>query len=300
MSLPDDIRAACARVAERARHVRIVHDAIPGYAATLPADSPPAPDLAPGASDEERAAFSLQLNAVNFGSGWFPTLRKPPGRSGFRTVEAGLKTRGPWTAEALTQDDAAEAAATYGGQDPAHELMALFATALRELGEHVLAHHEGAFLGLARAGDGSAAALAEHLARLPTWRDVSPYDGEDVPFFKRAQLAAADLHLQDIAPAHDVAALTLFPDNLVPHVLRIDGVLAFDADLVTRIDRGELIAHDSAEEVEIRACAVHAVELLVAAHPGATATIVDNVLWHRGAAPRYKAHPRHRARTTAY
>src|SRR5688500_14606488 len=103
MALPDDIRAACARVAARARHVRIVEDAIPAYAATLPASSPPAPDLAPGASDEERAAFSLQLNAVNFGSGWFPTLRKPPGHSGFRTVEAGLKARGAWSAEALAQ-----------------------------------------------------------------------------------------------------------------------------------------------------------------------------------------------------
>ncbi len=298
--LPDDIRAACARVAERARHVRIVRDAIPDYAATLPAASPPAPDLAPGASDEERAAFSLQLNAVNFGSGWFPTLRKAPGHSGFRTVEAGLKAHGPWTAEALTQVDAAQAAATFGGQDTEHELMALFAAALRELGEHVLAHHDGAFLALARAGDGSAVALAEHLALLPTWRDVSPYDGEQVPFFKRAQLAAADLHLQDIAPARDVAALTLFADNLVPHVLRIDGVLAFDPDLVARIDRGDPIAHDAAEEVEIRACAVHAAELLVAAHPGTTATAVDNALWHRGGAPRYKAHPRHRARTTAY
>jgi hypothetical protein len=27
---------------------------------------------------------------------------------------------------------------------------------------------------------------------------------------------------------------------------------------------------------------------------------VDNVLWHRGAGARYKARPRHRARTTAY
>ena len=164
----------------------------------------------------------------------------------------------------------------------------------------MLAAHGGSFLALARSGDGSAVALAEHLARLPTWHDVSPYDGAQVPFFKRAQLAAADLHLQGIAPAADIAALTLFADNLVPHVLRIDGVLEFDAELVARIDRGELIEHDAPEEVEIRACALHAVELLVAAHGGTTATAVDNALWHRGAAPRYKAHPRHRARTTAY
>jgi hypothetical protein len=300
VSLPDEIRAACARVAGAARSVRIVESAIAGYALTLPAESPPAPDLAPGATDEERAAFGLQLNAVNFGSGWFPTLRKPAGLSGFRTVEAGLKAHGPWTAQALTEVDAAETAATFGGQDPGHELMALFAAAFCEVGEHVLERHGGSFLALARAGDGSAVRLAEHLATLPTWRDVSPYDGARVPFFKRAQLAAADLHLQGIAPAGDIAALTAFADNLVPHVLRIDGVLEFDAGLVARIDRGELLEHDSPEEVEIRACALHAVELLVAAHAGTTATAVDNALWHRGAQPRYKAHPRHRARTTAY
>jgi hypothetical protein len=300
MALPDEIRAASAQVASAARHLRIVPEAIPAYAQTLPAQSPPAPDLAPGATDEERAAFGLQLNAVNFGSGWFPTLRKPAGLSGFRTVEAGLRARGPWSAAALTQVDAAEAAATFGGQDPEHELMALFAPALRELGEHVRAHHGGSFLGLARSGDGSAVALAEHLAQLPTWHDVSPYDGLRVPFFKRAQLAAADLHLQGIAPAVDVAALTLFADNLVPHVLRIDGVLEFADELVARIDREELIEHDSPEEVEIRACALHAVELLVAEHGATDATAVDNTLWHRGGAPRYKDHPRHRARTTAY
>ena len=300
MSLPDDVRAACAHVAGAARQVRIVETAITAYAETLPAESPPAPDLARGAPDEQRAAFGLQLNAVNFGSGWFPTLRKPAGLSGFRTVEAGLKARGPWSAEALTRIDSAEAAHTFGGQDPEHELMALFARALNELGDHVLERHAGSFLSLARCGDGSAVRLAERLASLPTWLDVSPYDGATVPFFKRAQLAAADLHLQGIAPAADVAALTLFADNLVPHVLRIDCVLEFDAPLVARIERGELLEHDSPEEVEIRACAVHAVELLVAAHERTTATAVDNALWHRGGAQRYKAHPRHRARTTAY
>jgi hypothetical protein len=45
---------------------------------------------------------------------------------------------------------------------------------------------------------------------------------------------------------------------------------------------------------------VHACELLVAAHGSTTATAVDNVLWHRGGEARYKAVPRHRARTTAY
>jgi hypothetical protein len=296
--LPDRIRDACARVAARARHVRIVEEAIEPYAATLPAESPPAPDLE-GASLEQRAAFSLTLNAINFGSGWFPTLRKPPGHSGFRTIEAGLRARGPWTAAELIALETPEVAATFG-QDPRHELMALFTQALRELGDRVGVEYFGRFLGLVRSADGSAERLAETLAGWPAWHDVSGYDGEPVPFYKRAQIAAADLHLAGIAPASDLGRLTLFADNLVPHVLRLDGVLEFDDRLVGRIDDGLLLEHGSPEEVEIRACALHAVELLVAAHGDTTATAVDNALWNRGALPRYKARPRHRARTAAY
>ena len=54
---------------------------------------------------------------------------------------------------------------------------------------------------------------------------------------------------------------------------------------------------------EIRACAVHAVELIVAAgSPSArvTAARIDEILWNRGQAAQYKAVPRHRSRSTAY
>ena len=114
--------------------------------------------------------------------------------------------------------------------------MGLFETALRELGTRVEDEHGGSFLALAHSGDGSAEALAAHLASWPTWHDVSTYDGRPVPFWKRAQIAAADLALAGLAPAADLPRLTLFADNLVPHVLRIDGVLAFDDDLVARIE----------------------------------------------------------------
>ncbi len=278
--------------------MRIVEAAIEHYARTLPPEPPPAPDLE-GGSLEQRAAFSLTLNAINFGSGWFPTLRKPSGLSGFRTIEAGLRARGPWTAPELAALETPEVAATFG-QDPAHELMALFTRALRELGERLAVEYFGRFLGLVNAAEGSAERLAETLATWPTWRDVSAYDGQPVPFFKRAQIAAADLHLAGIAPAEDIGRLTLFADNLVPHVLRLDGVLEFDERLVGRIDAGFLLEHGSPEEVEIRACALHAVELLVEARGDTNATVVDNILWNRGALPRYKARPRHRARTTAY
>jgi hypothetical protein len=291
VSLTDDIRAGAARVAAKGRHVRINEDAIEAYARTLPAHSPPAPDVT-GADDETRAAFSLQLNAINFGSGWFPTLRKPPGLSGFRTVEAGLRSRGPWTADELKTLTKEEIAATVG-QDPDHELMGHFERHLRELGTKV-----DSFLDFARSG--TVEELATELASWATWYDISPYGDDRIPFFKRAQIAAADLALSGLATTDGLDRLTLFADNLVPHVLRLDGVLTFDGDLVQRIEAEQLIDHDSPEEVEIRAAALHAVELLVQAHGNTTATAVDNVLWLRGGEPRYKARPRHRARTTAY
>ena len=139
--------------------------------------------------------------------------------------------------------------------------------------------------------------------RLGTWRcfaDSSCYRGFEVPFRKRAQIAAADLAAAGVASFPDLDRLTMFADNLVPHVLRLDGVLRFAPRLVARIDRGELLEHGSAEEVEIRACALHAVELIVAARPGTCAADVDRLLWHRGQQPRYKAVPRHRSRCTAY
>jgi hypothetical protein len=61
-------------------------------------------------------------------------------------------------------------------------------------------------------------------------------------------------------------------------VLRLDGILRFDPTLVARIDAGELIGHGSPEEVEIRACALHAVELLVSARGDTSAADVDLLL----------------------
>jgi len=51
----------------------------------------------------------------------------------------------------------------------------------------------------------------------------------------------------------------------------------------------------------LRACALHAIELLVAAtQDRLCAAEIDMVLWTRGQQPSMKAHPRPRARTTAY
>src|SRR5437763_9275857 len=302
-----ELREACAAVAAVGRHVHIQADAIPAYAASLPLEDPaPPPDpeahLLAG-TREELASFWLTLDAVNFGSGWFPTLRRRAGRSGYFTVAAGIKDRftssGPWSADQLAAIDAEEIAEVLG-QDPGHELMELFARSLNDLGRHVSTEHEGSFIALVDAAGASAVALAERLGGWECFSDTSTYDGVRIPFLKRAQIAAADLARAGVARFGDLDRLTMFADNLVPHVLRIDGVLRFEPELSRRIEQGELLEHGSPQEVEIRACALHAVELIVAHRPGSCAADVDQLLWLRGQQPRYKAAPRHRSRCTAY
>jgi putative queuosine salvage protein len=178
--------------------------------------------------------------------------------------------------------------------------MRLFAGSLNDLGRHLFEGHGGSFTSLVDRSRGSAVALAARLGRWECFADTSSYQGRVVPFLKRAQLAAADLARSGVATFADLDRLTMFADNLVPHVLRLDGILSLTPSLVSRIEHGELIAHGSPEEVEIRACALHAVELIVAERPGSSAVEVDQLLWHRGQQPGYKASPRHRCRCTAY
>jgi hypothetical protein len=319
-SLFDRIRDACAEVAARARFVRIDESRLAAYAAALPP-----PEAAPGIDPdrhrlgrgEETVAFFLTLDAINFGSGWFPHLRKRPGMSGYFTVASSLTDAyaargGPLPAAELATITPDACAALFGqapGVEPVAELMRLFAAALNDLGRLLLERHDGRFGGLVAAADGSAERLVGLLAEMAFYRDEADYGGLAVPFYKRAQLTAADLALAfgDAGPGRfdDLDRLTIFADNLVPHVLRLDGILVYDAGLAARIDAQELIVPGSAEEVEIRACAVHAVELLrpACARRGrpTTAMALDYTLWTRGQQPYYKlTKPRHRARSVCY
>ncbi|MCK5585267.1 hypothetical protein KAJ02_04280, partial [Candidatus Bipolaricaulota bacterium] len=103
----------------------------------------------------------------------------------------------------------------------------------------------------------------------------------------------------------DLDDLTIFADNLVPHVLRLEGILEYAPSLIDDIEAEHLIPAGSDEEIEIRACCVHAVELMISAAEEAgvhwTARDVDQVLWHQGQRPRYKKRgKRHRTRTVFY
>jgi hypothetical protein len=325
-----EVRAACHRVSAAAAAVRIDDDAVERLAAELKATSSAGPGvqptqadpwaLAPGGSDEERAALTLVLATVNFGSGYHPHLHKRAGCSGATTIATAVRAWAatePPTAARLATVTAGELHERFsqppdGG--PRSELMGRFATALGELGQAVAGTYGGSFLELVAAAGGRAAGLVAILDRLPGFRDVSWYAppgggaGWAVPFYKRAQLAAADLDRafarRPPAAFTDLDDLTAFADNLVPHVLRIEGVLRYDPALAARIDAGEPLRAGSTDEIEIRAGGVEAVERLRAAlgrlGVAVRASDLDARLWRRGGAPRFKAVPRHRTRSGFY
>ena len=295
MILPDEVRAGCAQIAAHAGSVSIDADAIerldPG-----PAPEPDAEIHLLDGPDDVVASYFLTLDTINFGSGWFPTLTKRRDRegrelSGYSTVAWSLADRfrahGAWSNDELRAIRADVLADTLG-QLPDHELMALYAQALRDLGRFLGARSA---LDLVAESRGSAAALARALAD-----GMALFD--DRGFWKRAQIVPSNLALAGVARFADLDRLTIFADNLVPHVLRCEGVLVYDPRLAAHIDAGRLL-RPGPQEREIRACAVHACEQL-STRLAIAPRDLDHRLWTRGQEPDFKSRPRHRCRTTAY
>ncbi len=115
MNITDEVRESCAQIAADARSVRIDLDAAASVVA-----STQAPTLDPErhyleGEPADVADYMLALDTINFGSGWFPTLRKrqlshnPHSRpvSGYFTVSWALadhvRAHGPPTSAWLSQ-----------------------------------------------------------------------------------------------------------------------------------------------------------------------------------------------------
>jgi Potential Queuosine, Q, salvage protein family len=290
MGLLDEVRSACREIAESARFVSIDLDAAGAPPEAGAAELDPETHYLEGAP-QDVAAYLLTLDAINFGSGWFPTLRKRPGRSGYFTVAWALADRfrahGPWSNAELRRLEVRDLADAIG-QERGHPLMRLYAEALRDLGRFL---GDRTALDLVEQADGSAERLAAMLARGMRFFD-------DRGFYKRAQIVPSDLALAGLGSFHDLDRLTIFADNVVPHVLRVDGVLRYDPALAAHIDAERLLPPGE-QEREIRACALYACEQL-AERAGIPPRLLDIGLWNRGQAPDYKRIPRHRTRSVYY
>ena len=298
---------------ERASHVQIDPSALEVVArecgASLP-DQPMPPPTQPvfEAFDDGRAMRVFAADAINFGSGYHDIVRKDPGLSGARTMHARLHryldATGPLDhlrLSAITPADCSQIFRQELDGGGLEELMTLFATALNDLGTFVRARG-GTAQSVLEQCNHSAVGLAAALATMPFYADTQVHAGEPVAFYKRAQITPADLHREAIWTFSDLAQLTAFADNLVPHVLRVDGALEIDPNVIALIDKGDRLEPGSSPEVELRAAAVVAVEAMVAQidRSHVWPLHVDQWLWERGGGARYKAIPRPRSRSVFY
>lgn len=322
-SLPQDVREAAAVVARKAGSVHINHSNLADYAALLlTQDIRPAMSaldrktFGAGKTDEDKAAYVMALDAINFGSGYFKTAQDQGAALEYADLALALRRafdNGQLAKPAhWVQVTAAQCQDIFdmpvGVSGDIDDLMTLYATHLAAAGQVLVSEYDGKALNVLQAAQKSAVKLAELVAQWPGFEDIAFYDGMPVPIFKRAQILAADMHLalcgQGVADFDDLGDLTIFADNMVPHVLRHDGILNYAPPLAAAIDAGEFLQPGSAVEVELRAVALHAVECLKqAAHQqGKTVTSLDldRILWTRGYEQTYFSKPPHRTMTVWY
>lgn len=313
------LRSACAELVREARFVSIETTGLRRLAEqACSLWEPPRWDASTHfcGDDASLLAYVITLDTLNFGSGWFPRLRKRPGRSGYFVLSLGLKEaferEGPFSAARLAVFDAPAVAVLLEQERDDPELAEFFelaAKALRDLATLLEGSFGGSFVAMRRSASDSAEDFVALLTRMPLFRDIAhSATGLEIPFCKRAQITVSDLALAfgDRSYGHfsDLDRLTAFADNTLPHVLRCEQVLEYAPGLAARIEAGQELANGSPEEIEIRAAAVHSVELMCR-HLSQRGDIIapremDAWLWTRGQDPAYKKRPRHRTRCTFY
>lgn len=328
---PLGVLTSTRRVVERAQHVRINQDAI----AKLASDLGPLMNEAPNWHDARHysdftwktAAWVLVLDALNFC--FWSQYPNPKDRwqvdwdgrieNGYwalasalnRAMAEGREIWNPNYLVNLTPRDVAHILRPAREEGPEIPLLPLRVQNLHELGVGLLAMDPAInpVVGLIRGSQESAVSLVQEVVRrFPSFNDVAEYEGEEVRFYKRAQILVADLHGafngNTLGQFHDMHLLTAFADYKVPQVLNAFDALVYTPDLTEAIASRTLIPTGSPWEVEIRAATVWACELLrqeLARQARLVrATEVDWILWLAGQSLPAQMPTYHRTYTVFY
>lgn len=180
---------------------------------------------------------------------------------------------------------------------------------LREIGLNMSAKFGGKARNLVAEASGDAQKLLELIVQnFPSFLDVSPYKDKQVYFHKRAQLLVADIYQifdgKNFGELKNIDTLTACADYKLPQILRKLGILEYATALAEKIDAKTEIAHNSPEEVELRANTIWAVELIKQEvkkrSPQIMSFEVNDHLWLATQEKFPDDKPYHRTRTTAY
>ncbi|QDZ24427.1 queuosine salvage protein [Chloropicon primus] len=184
---------------------------------------------------------------------------------------------------------------------------------VREVGIELGRSFGGQAANLVRAANQSAAELVRLVvAHFPGFRDSCVYGGSQVFLYKRAQIFVGDLYGsfrgEGLGKFRDIANLTMFADYRVPVTLLELGVLEYGKELSGAVAAKEVLEPGCPQEVEIRACTVRAVEMILEEmrRTFKDASLVpmsielDWFLWKEGEKRRDVSDPHHRVLTIFY
>ncbi len=179
----------------------------------------------------------------------------------------------------------------------------------RELGTVLTNLWEGDAARLVIVAEHDAARLAKMVAEnFASFNDITVYKDHAVYWFKRAQIVVTDLWGafggKDWGQFENIHVLTAFADYKLPQILRAWGILTYAPSLAERVDNKVPLDKDSAEEIEIRATTLWAVEFLRQAFAEKGRNLwsvqVDWILWEASQKEFAGAKPYHRVRTFYY
>lgn len=282
--------------------------------------------------DERTAMWILVLDALNFcfwGQGSDPSVRWRVEWRGelvdgyvalvaalTRAVESGIPLHDAMYLADVDKERMETILAPAEGH-PTIPLMNDRVRNLRELGRGLLDLGSNApATTLIEGAHGSAIMLVREVARrFPSFNDVATWpraetglEGNEVRFYKRAQILAGDLAGglagSPLGDLQDIHMLTAFADYKVPQMLRKLGILCYSPALSAIIEAREHIVAGSAAEIEIRAATIWGVELLRQALSDAgrelSAHELDWLLWTQSQAFPGATHPYHLTPTIYY
>ena len=180
---------------------------------------------------------------------------------------------------------------------------------LNEAGAVLKTKFDGSFIEVYNQANGDAYKMADLLvSNFSKFDDKSSYKGKTAGFYKRAQLNSK--MISDLCMAYgdksleNLDQLTAFADYKIPQKLRNIGILEYESELAYKIDNYILIEPNSNEEIEIRATAIWAVELikqeLLEKYDFVTSSHVDSMLWNMSQTKKAGEKPYHRTFTIFY
>ncbi|XP_050514507.1 queuosine salvage protein [Diabrotica virgifera virgifera] len=162
---------------------------------------------------------------------------------------------------------------------------------LHEVGNVLLEKFDGSFENVVKKANHSAKTLLNLVVEnFQCFKDEADYNGQRVSLYKRAQILVGDIWAcfenKDLGYFEDIEEITAFADYRVPQTLLWYGALEYQEDLQAYLDDNVIFKNGDDEEIEIRGCTIHAVELLkeyvakkLSTNKTINSILIDHFLW---------------------